>query len=423
MRRVLLLLCVLATACGAGNGEGEKRTVIVFSYDEGGALKEAALDVLIERFEQAHPEYRIQKHSLPGVTEMERTFYLTSLGAGSNFVDLFELDPIWTSEFAAGELILPLDDFADQEFQGAYLPAALEAARYNGALYALPYYATYGGLFYRTDLMDAFGFSPPKTWEELVKQAKAVTGRESVQGLLWQGQGDEGLVCNTLEFYYSSGGEVRVEEDRVVFDRASLVRTLSLMQDLIYLHGVSPEDVLDHFGEDSEEIFGEGGALFMINTQAAARYLAKDKVADRFSIAPLPGSGVALMGGWHLAVNRNSAQPRGAFAFASFLTSQEAQRFLFEKRGQGPVRRSFYEESGESPQREVLRVLGRTTRSRPASPFYQPWSRMLAEEVRLVLRRDKSPEEGAEAIMGRSFELDFPSSAPPDFKDRIMHWY
>ena len=421
MRLILLLLCMFATACGAGKGEGEKRTVIVFSYDEGGALKEAALDALIERFEEANPEYRIQKHSLPGVTEMERTFYLTSFKAGSNFVDLFELDPIWTSEFAAGGLLLPLDDFADQEFQDAYLPAALEAARYDGVLYALPYYATYGGLFYRTDLLDSFGFSPPNTWKELVKQAEVVTGKEPVQGLLWQGQGNEGLVCNALEFYYSVGGEIRVEEDRVVFDRAALVRTLSLMQDLIYRHKVSPEDVLDHFGEDSEEIFGELGALFMINTQAAARYLAKSEVADLFSIAPLPGTGVTLMGGWHLAVNRNSAQPRGAFAFASFLTSQEAQQFLFEKRGQGPVRRSFYEESGA--EMEVLRVLKRSTRSRPASPFYQPWSRMLAKEVRLVLRRDKSPEEGARAIMEQSSKLDFPSSAPPDFKDRIVHWY
>jgi len=49
------------------------------------------------------------------------------------------------------------------------------ADKYNGQLIGLPVYIDAGLLYYRTDLLEKYGFSsPPQTWDELVQIAQKV---------------------------------------------------------------------------------------------------------------------------------------------------------------------------------------------------------------------------------------------------------
>ena len=48
-----------------------------------------------------------------------------------------------------------------------------------------------------SDLLRKYGFDPPRTWQELVEIARAITAREpGMYGFVWQGKQYEGLVCN-----------------------------------------------------------------------------------------------------------------------------------------------------------------------------------------------------------------------------------
>jgi len=432
----IVLLAPFASGCSKSDTAGDRPTVLVFSYDEGGELKEKLLDGLIAKFEAENPKLRIQKHPLPGITDLERAFYMSSMAAQSTFVDVFETDVIWTSEFAAGGFLHPVDEYVTDEKRQGWVEPAVTEASYKGKLYAVPYYITYAALFYRPDLMKKHNLSTPVTWEDLVKQAETIAGAEGIHGLVWQARQGEGLVCNFLQFYYNMGGEISVqkrtividgeeqENEIVVFDETALEETLTFMTDLIHKHEISPGAVLDHVGEDSEELFRDGEAAFMINTQAAALYVPEGKIGKGFAMAPLPGRQIALTGGWQMAVNARSVHPDEAFKFAEFMTRETSQREFLTKRGQGPVVKSLYQgEVPGLPQLSVLKQLAVKTRTRPKSPYYHLFSLMLAEEIHAVLEQDNTPKEGTAVILRRCEELDFPKIAEPDFPKEFIYWY
>ena len=68
----------------------------------------------------------------------------------------------------------------------------------DGALVGMPWYTDAGLLYYRTDLLEKYGFeSPPETWAELEEQAQTIQEGESARqpdfrGFVWQGNAYEG---------------------------------------------------------------------------------------------------------------------------------------------------------------------------------------------------------------------------------------
>jgi multiple sugar transport system substrate-binding protein len=65
----------------------------------------------------------------------------------------------------------------------------------------MPLYIDSGMLYYRRDLLDKYGFKPPETWPEMVRQAEAITAGESnIRGFSAQFKQYEGLVCNMMEY-------------------------------------------------------------------------------------------------------------------------------------------------------------------------------------------------------------------------------
>jgi ABC-type glycerol-3-phosphate transport system substrate-binding protein len=80
--------------------------------------------------------------------------------------------------------------------------------------------ATAGLLYYRTDLLEKYGFkNPPNTWNELTQMAQKIQegerngGVKDFYGFLFQGSAYEGLTCNGLEWLASSGAGTIVESD------------------------------------------------------------------------------------------------------------------------------------------------------------------------------------------------------------------
>ena len=152
-RAALLLLCLVGPLwAGCRDFEPGPRT-LVYSYGEGGEIKDSLMRDLARRFEEQNEGTRVFLHALPSSTDAQRVFYLMSLMAHSIYVDLFELDVFWTAEFAAAGLLMDLsrhEAFADRS---RFLEPLITQGTYDGKLYAAPYYATFGTLFYRADLL------------------------------------------------------------------------------------------------------------------------------------------------------------------------------------------------------------------------------------------------------------------------------
>ena len=78
--------------------------------------------------------------------------------------------------YAQGDLVVPLDDTIQDKSD--YVKAALDYVTWNGKLWAIPYRIETHGVIYNKDHFKEAGLDPdkpPKTWDELLAAAKAMT--------------------------------------------------------------------------------------------------------------------------------------------------------------------------------------------------------------------------------------------------------
>ena len=131
----------------------------------------------VERFTAAHPHISIVREIAPHSSTAYHDLLSQKLKNHDPTVDLFFMDVIWVPEFAAAGWALPLDEYFSPPEQAKFLPATITAGTYQGSVYGIPSRIDGGMLYYRRDLLEAYEFSPPDTWDELARQAETIVGR------------------------------------------------------------------------------------------------------------------------------------------------------------------------------------------------------------------------------------------------------
>ena len=117
-----------------------------------------------------------------------------------------------------------------------FFASAVAANRWNGALYALPWFVDVGMLYWRTDLMPA----PPQTSTSSWQRRSDARARHGLPfGFVWQGARYEGLVTVFLEHLGAFGGAILDGGGRVVVDSEPAVRALTFMRDAIHARRAS----------------------------------------------------------------------------------------------------------------------------------------------------------------------------------------
>jgi len=418
----LLSAALAAAAAGCGERSAGGETVITFPGSAVGA-EAAILERQLARFMAGRPGIRIERRSTPDAADQRHQLYVQWLNARVGDPDILQLDVIWTPEFAAAGWILPLDDFAPAE--SAFFDNVLAANRWQGRLYALPWFVDTGMLYWRTDLLDA----PPETFGDLVAGASAAMARAGLAyGYLWQGARYEGLVTVFLEHLGGFGGRIMDESGRVVVDSEAGVRALTFLHDVIHGRGITPEEVLAWQEEQTRFAFQNGEAVLMRNWPYAYALLADpapSRVAGRFAVAPMPaapgGAPTAALGGAQLAINAHSEHPAAAYAVIDYLTRPEQMLERAEAAGQLPARRALYEAGPLAARLEralpipvgaARAVIERAT-PRPVTPVYTELSQLLQVWLHRALTRQVPPRRAlGEARRAMSALLERVGLAP-----------
>ena len=405
-RLALIALCATLVACAP-----EPARVLTISGSmlgrEGEVLRQQ-----LDRFRSAHPGLPVKLRATPDAADLRHQLYVQWLNARVSEPDVLQLDVVWTPEFAAAGWIAPLDPF--QPPVAELFPASVDAHRWNGALFALPWFVDVGMLYWRTDLMAA----APRDLDGLVRAASAVLtterqpsagraqddGRGSgvVYGFVWQGARYEGLVVNFLEHLGAFGGAILDERGRVTVDQAPAIAALTFMRDTIHRDNVVPAAVLTWQEEQARFAFQNGQAVFMRNWPYAYALLAGDpasEVAGRFAVAPVPsgpgGKPTAALGGSALAINAHTDQPDDAYALIEFLLQPAQMMERARVVGQFPPRHSLYDDPALSdalgmPAGEARRIIEAAT-PRPVTPVYSQLSAILQVAVHRALTGQEEP--------------------------------
>jgi multiple sugar transport system substrate-binding protein len=390
----------LGTAgCGGGGGSASNDVLISFGSDDTGALPK-----LIEQFNK-QSDFKIRHREMPAATDQYFDKLRTQFQAGGGDIDIIIGDVIWPAQFAANGWIADLTDrFTDAD---EFLPGPMQAASYDGKVYAVPWYTDAGLLYSRVDLLEKAGFSePPATWEELQEMANKVKMDEGIKnGFVFQGAEYEGGVCNGLEYIWTHRGDILDPNDpsKVVIDSPESVAGLATWRGMVE-SGASPQAALQYQEDESHSSFLNGEAVFIRNWPYLYALAGSSDFPnvkqDQVGISPIPvpeegGQSSSTLGGWNFLINAASDKQDQAWEFIKFMTAPE-QLIVNAKQGSKlPTRKNLYEEPEVTDNVPVARLgkeaIIQNSRPRPVTPLYSDVSLELAAGFNAALSGDTPP--------------------------------
>jgi multiple sugar transport system substrate-binding protein len=409
---------LLLTGCTERASPGAPVTV-VFKHSR--MFGDDPVPRLVAAFERRHPGVRVKTEALGSSSDEQHQFFVINLegslgrrGRGPGF-DVMMLDVIWVPEFARAGWLLDLTPSLAPDELDAHFPAAAEAARWNGRVWALPWNFNVGVLYYRADFLARYGVKPPTTDAELedaVRRVRAGERDPKLDGFVWQGKQYEGLTCNALEALWASGTALLGPGGEVFPDDARAADALGRLRGFID-RGLSPRWVSAGDEELTRRAFGDGRAVFLRNWFYAMDLFEEpgSAVRGKVGIAPLPSRSVGgpspgSTGGSLLGVSRASRHPQAAVALARFLASEEAQRVLAGG-SVLPTRRALYHDPAlvaKRPHMPRFHDLALAARPRPVTPAYLMLSTSLQPELSAVVVGVKSP---AHAVRDARRQLEY----------------
>lgn len=389
----------------------KKEDEVVFSIGCG-AEEIRIIRRLIDIFEKENPTIKVKLNVLPAPTDQQHHYYLTTFGVKSEDIDVMRIDTIWIAEFASARWLEPLETYINPRYKTSFIPIIDKTNRYRDRLYAIPWNADIGLLYYRKDLLNKYQVAPPKTWKELVEISTNISSAEPLFGYLWQGKQYEGLVCNFIEFIGSNNGGIIDTHGKVIVNSAQNQTALELMHDLLWKYKISPLNTYSELMEEpTRHLFQQGRGLFLRNWAYVWGLCQADPfMRDKVGISLLPkfadGHPAPVYGGWHLAINAHSKKKEQAWQLVKFLSSHRIQRELSKRLSWSPTRISLYRDPRllqRLPFIPLVKTSFPNIQIRPNLPYYQWVSDIIQKHVNRVLSNQESSQQ---ALLSIQIELE-----------------
>lgn len=260
--------------------------------------------------------------------------YSDLLNQQSTEFDVYQIDVIWPG--ILGKHFITLSPHLQEEAH-QHFPAIIENNTVNGRFIAMPFFTDVGLLYYRSDLLEKYGYAhPPQTWDELEEMADTIQTGERAKGNLefwgfvWQGAAYEGLTCDALEWQVSHDGGTIIEADGTIsVNNPNTIAALERAAN--WIDYISPPEITGFQEEDARSIWHVGNAAFMRNwPYAYATSQAEDSfIYNKFDVTALPSNGTVhagTLGGWQLAVSQYTNHQEEAIALVRYLSSKEVQK-------------------------------------------------------------------------------------------------
>ena len=297
--------------------EEEDNIVVTFAVQSDST---DALDKIVEEFNKKYKDEGIQVKvvKMTNDSSQMKDQLVQSLNSGSSEYDVISMDVVWAAEFAAAGFLESVQSIllAEKWKTSDFNAGSMQAAFYNGILYALPYFPDLGVLYFRSDIVSEQDAEKLKsgdyTWDDLFDMAEKYKGQKGTEyGILFQAINNEALICNLNEF--SDNFE-------------NLKEGLQMMRKFVD-SDITPDDITQ-YNEGKTEAFTNGKAVFARNWPYMNGLFKEDTEGvispEQVDFAPLPEGGT--VGGWLVGINKNSENIAAAKQFITFLAGPEGQK-------------------------------------------------------------------------------------------------
>ena len=398
-RRVVpFVLVVLSLLSGTVFAQTE---VVVFV---GSRQNPDLIQSMLDDFNAENPDITARAEVGGTTSEVQQQYLNTVLTSGSSDIDIFLIDVVRPATYAAAGWAEPLNQYFESDdammaYLDQFLPGPVNADVVDGTLYALPSYTDAQFLYYRSDLLEEYGFDPPQTWDELVEQAQVILAGEdddTLQGFNYQGAAIEGANCTFLQPLWSGGGDWRDADGNITVDSPEGRQALGFLLSTMDV-GVTKPNIAETATDNSRQEFQAGDVVFMLNWGYAWGRFENDEdsqVAGNVGVAPLPAfegfESATCIGGWQWTMNAFSSNKDEAWEVMQYLASEDVQRVLAAEDSRIPARKSLYEDATvleAAPHFGQFYDVIIAARPRPVTPFYDQVSELIRTTVNAVLAR------------------------------------
>jgi len=278
---------------------------------------------------------------------------LTDLAAGGGSYDVIEFDNGWVAKFVAADWVEPLDSFASKDYIESLLPGLVSTFSKNGKVLGIAWNNDTRFFFYNKAYLQKAGIqAPPKTWDEVIAQAKTIKEKGICEYPLAEYWNQEWALANSVAFYlYSFGGNYFDDKGQIIINKSPSVDALQFMVDLLKKEQLAHPSSITLSQEAAADLFYRGSTAFFFqgppSTFSYANDATKSKVVGQIEAASwLPAKTSSLQATLTLpeafSIPKTSKNKEAAWKYIQFMISKEKDKERALEIGSLPIFKDLY---------------------------------------------------------------------------------
>lgn len=365
---------------------------------------------VIAEWNRANPGQPVTLRELSTDPDQRYTALSDAGKASRGEYTVMALEPDWVPEFADSGWVAPLPT-ADIPTDGL-LPAVAEAGTFHGKRYALGVSADADVLYYRKDLLDRAKLKAPRTWNELNTACAAVRTRQlKCLGTALAPTTD--LTASVAQAIYSAGGSLVDDKGTVVISSKAATAGVNRLTKAVG-DATIPTEALSWRDDQAAQAFADGELVFLQSGTEAWRSAqaagSASRVAGKVAVARVPGEtgyGVAVSGGYQLAIAEHARNQGTAVDFMRWLDSEPAQRVLLRQGSIAPALASIYADPtvAKQPSFAAFADSIKASRALPSTTKFAEFSKDVSDALAPVISGDTAAIPALEQLQKRLTDL------------------
>ncbi len=398
-------------------------TIHVLTMDQAG-LKPAEIDQIARDFEAQNPDIKVVMEYVG--YDFVHDKIVTGMAASPPAYDAAMIDVIWPDEFVKSGYLLDVSDRVTPDMKAGVFPAAWNGVARNGKVYGMPWLMDVKYFMYNKDMLQQAGITaPPKTWEELVAQAKVIKQKGLAEyPITWSWNQKEGVTCDFAVLLFGNGGSFVDANGKPAFNNEKGVQALTWMKQTID-EGLSNPNAISSDENAVRDNFVAGKSAFAVNwlfQYSDSNDASKSQIVGKAALSPMPVfdagakagvKGSSVDGSSAFGVMATTPYPDQVWKFLSYLASKEVQtKYSAEML---PVWQSAFQ-GDDLTQLLAANPTNSVTvpafvaqfpyaNERPTVPYYNEASAALQLAIQEALTGVKSPQQALDEAAAKWVEL------------------
>jgi multiple sugar transport system substrate-binding protein len=360
---------------------------------------------VLDAFMAANPNIKVEATYM-GFDEMFQRMPLAA--ATGKLPDVLLASSILFTPLAANNALMPLDDVIPAELKADIAKPYWDSATWDGKIMGVPAVISPMALWYNADLFKAAGLDPdkpPTTWDELVKDAQAITDKTDAAGIGIYGF-KRNDVTDELAALVQSNSDVwfwDTEKQQLRSPNTDVVTALQFMVDLTQKYKVTQANVDAFSSDDVRGMLRDGTVGMILSSPPTLAVVGND---PKFRVATVPAgpsgkwSGASNLDPW--VISAKTAHPKEALQLLWFLSNAESVSAAAKGYGSLPALASV--QKNDPTYKEgiwpafVQTVAGTFYSTKPITPQMSLSQDQIPDMAQRALTGKQKPEESLDAL-------------------------